>query len=111
MDLLVRHANTKIPRKPDEAGIIEFVKSITDEITLSGITFSKRENRNFAIEMPFTIQGAGSYNDLLDMLGPLTSAERYYTVTSVTLDRNADGELNYIINASAYYNPSAATSG
>lgn len=108
---VVRQAYIKIPPVPDEAGIIEYIKSITEGGTLTGITFDKRVDRSVATEMPMTITVISSYGEMLDVILALATAERYFTISSVNIDKTADGELSYTINASAYYNPSAAISG
>lgn len=61
--------------------------------------------------MPMTITVISSYGEMLDVISALATAERYFTISSVNIDKTADGELSYTINASAYYNPSAAISG
>ncbi|HHW25360.1 MAG TPA: type 4a pilus biogenesis protein PilO [Clostridiales bacterium] len=110
MELVVRQAHVKIPALPDEAGIIEFVKSNAGG-SLTGINFGQRENLGFAVEMPFTITAIGSYGDMLDLLFALAFSERFYTVESVNIDKTADGEISYIIHASAYYNFTAKNTG
>lgn len=111
MESIVQQAQKKIPPLPDEAGIIEFIKSITGDGVITGISFNDRKNLGSSVEMPITITITSSYGEMLDLLIALASAERYYTVSSISINRTADGNVSYIINASAYYNPNAAYSG
>jgi len=108
MNMVLEQANTKIPAEPDEAGIIEFIQQITEGGTLTGITFGKRVDVSVAMEMPFTVTGISTYSRLMSVLYELAGAERYFSVSSINIDKAEDGELSYTINISAYFSKDAA---
>ncbi len=109
MNMVLDQANTKIPPHPDEAGIIEFIEKITENGKLTGITFGKRVDVDVAMEMPFTVTAVSTYNTMMSVLYELATAERYYSVTSININKTIDGELSYTINVSAYYATESAS--
>lgn len=109
MNMVLDQANTKIPPHPDEAGIIKFIDKITENGKLTGITFGKRVDVDVAMEMPFTVTAVSTYNTMMSVLYELATAERYYSVTSININKTIDGELSYTINVSAYYATESAS--
>lgn|GEM_PF-929895 len=104
MDNVVAQANDKIPAIPDEPGILEFFKSITADGTLTGITFDERVNNDIATEMPFTVTIISTYSVMMKVIDSIASADRYYSIESIDINKTEDGELSYSMSISAYFN-------
>ena len=108
MDSVVVQANEKIPAEAGEPEIIEFIKTITADGKLTGITFDKRANNDIATQMPFTVTIESSYGVMVDILNAIAGAKRFYSIESMDINKLESGELSFTISMSAYYTSSVS---
>jgi Tfp pilus assembly protein PilO len=104
IDYLMAQATTKIPTAPDEPGVIDFISETVGDGALRSITFAERFQNNVANEMPATISLKCTYPKLISILDTLTTAERLYTVSKVSISSPETGdELSVTLSVSTYF--------
>jgi Tfp pilus assembly protein PilO len=101
-----RILSVKIPKRPEEDKLIEYIDKLTKENKTSfiHIQFEKRTVNSDMTEMPIQLMFSGKYTSLMEFIRSISEGERLIRIDGLQIDRgDSDGSINASITAKAFF--------